>query len=273
MKRSGKTERSFMDDIYIIADACSNHNQDFDRACELVRAAKDVGCDAVKFQLFTADNLWNKDTQPSYYAAAVKNELPKEWIPDLFKLAHDVGIEFGCTAFDLETVDFLYPFVDFYKVASYEMLYTDLLNKIDSMKKPFYVSTGMSSRREVHELVYGGYRNLCGIFHCVSKYPPKTIDTINVERIQATYPHLPVGYSDHTGDISHIAYKCVNADMLEFHLDLGDLKGNESSAGHCWSKEEATRMVEVLKRERIKYTREDWGERHLRTNPDTGLRG
>lgn len=262
-----------MDKIYIISDACSNHNQDFERAKELVRASKEVGCDAVKFQLFTADKLWDKEKQPEHHAAAIKSELPKEWIPDLHKLAHSIGLEFAVTVFDLETVDWLIPFVDFYKVASYEMMWFDLLREIDKTGKPFYVSTGMSSRREVFELVNEGFQNLSGIFHCVSNYPAIESDHWMLNQFQTSYPHLPVGWSDHTRSITSVKMATSDADMLEFHIDLDDELGSETIHGHCWHKRVATKMVKAVKQQRIESTREDWDQRYLRTNPETGLRG
>ena len=42
---------------YIIAEMSANHNQDFEQAVEIIKAAKDVGADAVKLQTYKPDTM------------------------------------------------------------------------------------------------------------------------------------------------------------------------------------------------------------------------
>ena len=42
---------------FIIAEMSANHNMDFDRAVEIMKAAKDAGADAIKIQTYTADTI------------------------------------------------------------------------------------------------------------------------------------------------------------------------------------------------------------------------
>ena len=42
---------------FIIAEMSGNHNHDFDRAVEIMRAAKEAGADAIKVQTYTADTI------------------------------------------------------------------------------------------------------------------------------------------------------------------------------------------------------------------------
>ena len=48
-----------------------------------------------------------------------------------------------CTPFDLESLDKIANFVDHIKIASYELLWDELLIKAAQTKKPIIISTGM----------------------------------------------------------------------------------------------------------------------------------
>ena len=43
--------------VIIVAELSANHKQDYDRALEIVHAAKEAGADAVKLQTYTADTI------------------------------------------------------------------------------------------------------------------------------------------------------------------------------------------------------------------------
>jgi len=42
---------------YFISEVSSNHSQDINRAKEFIKVSKEIGCDAVKFQLFKIEKL------------------------------------------------------------------------------------------------------------------------------------------------------------------------------------------------------------------------
>ena len=128
-------DREDSDRVFIIAEMSANHNHDFNIAVETVKAAKAAGADAIKLQTYTADTLtldcdneyfqikhgtlWDGDTLHSLYEKAY---TPWEWQEDLYKYAHEVGIELFSSPFDLSAVDFLENIgVSAYKVASFEI--------------------------------------------------------------------------------------------------------------------------------------------------------
>ena len=45
---------------FVIAEAGSNHNKNFDQALKLIDAAKEAGTNAVKFQTFSSKTIYNK---------------------------------------------------------------------------------------------------------------------------------------------------------------------------------------------------------------------
>ena len=111
---------------FIIAEAGANHNRDFDIAKKLIDSAVDAKCDAVKFQTYSSETLYVKNT-PDF--AGYKNinklikdiELPRHWQKDLKLYCDDEGIEFMSTPFDEKAVDELYEIgVKRLKIAGFE---------------------------------------------------------------------------------------------------------------------------------------------------------
>ena len=129
-------------------------------------------------------------------------ELPLEFLPELTRRAHHQKIFLGCTPFYLEAVGELYEYVDFYKIASYELLWTDLLAECARTEKPLVLSTGMATINEIDRAVET-YRKAGGqdltLLHCISGYPTP-IEECNlaaIESLRRRY-HCEVGWSDHS---------------------------------------------------------------------------
>src|SRR5580704_5811023 len=159
-----------------IAEASSNHGRDLSRARAFVDAAVDAGCDAVKFQLFKIDRMFAPEilAQSPKHRARVEWELPPAHLAPLAEHCSKRKIQFSCTPFYTEAVAELEPFVDFYKVASYELLVTDLLKACARTGKPVVLSTGMATLPEISDaasiLKESGARDVT-LLHCVSAYP------------------------------------------------------------------------------------------------------
>src|SRR5258706_14770504 len=134
-----------------IAEVSSNHAQDLDRALGFVDAAAACGCDAVKFQLFRIAKLFAPEVLAKSPALRARErwELPVAYLMPLAERARERGILFSCTPFYLEAVEELKPYVAFYKIASYELLWTDLFKPYAATVKPLILSTGLPSMPEV----------------------------------------------------------------------------------------------------------------------------
>jgi sialic acid synthase SpsE len=237
-----------------IAEVSSNHAQDLGRCLAFVDAAADCGADAVKFQLFRIDQMF----APEILARSAKHrmraawELPLAFLPDIADRARQRGIQFMCTPFYLDAVGQLLPHVDAFKIASYELLWDDLLRACGRTGKPVILSTGMADLSEITHaadtLAQMGARNVT-LLHTVSAYPTPVADAnLNAMATIARATGLPCGWSDHTVSPA-VIYRAAfthRAPAIEFHLDL-DTTGAEYAAGHCWLPEQIAPVIATIR--------------------------
>jgi len=199
--------------IFITAEAGSNHNGNLNTAVELVYKAKEAGADAIKFQSFSLHGLFS----PPYYekALGIKNSTWQKkieeaqfrpgWHKVIAEKAEKAGICYFSTPFSPEAVDILDQYVPFYKIASGDITFTPLLEKVASKGKGVFISTGAARLEEIDTAV-SLMRNynlpfIC-IMHCVMLYPPPD-DALHlhfIDTLKKRY-NLPVGFSDHTQGI------------------------------------------------------------------------
>jgi N-acetylneuraminate synthase len=237
-----------------IAEASSNHARDLSRALAFVDAAADARCDAVKFQLFKIDRMFAPEIlrQSAKHRARGEWELPVEHLAPIAEHCARRRIAFSCTPFYVEAVEELRPFVDFYKVASYELLVTPLLEACAATGKPIVLSTGMATIEEIRKaasvLKSAGASDVT-LLHCVSAYPtpPEEANLSAIAAIREATGY-PVGWSDHTRKPSVIerAVHRWDASVVEFHLDL-DGQGAEYASGHCWLPGEIAPVIARLR--------------------------
>jgi N-acetylneuraminate synthase len=241
--------------VNFIAEVSSNHSRNLDRSLEFIDCAAKIGCTTVKFQLFRIDQLFSPEAlkNTEKLRTRTKWELPLEFVPKLAQRCREVGIEFSCTPFYLDAVTELEPYVAFYKIASYELLWDDLLTACARTGKPVILSTGMATIVEIKHAVDVLQRNGCKapiLLHCTSAYPTPyaeanlaAIETIR----QAT--GCEVGWSDHTVEpaVIHRAIHRWGARVIEFHLDL-DGKGEEFESGHCWLPDQIAAVIRDVKK-------------------------
>jgi N-acetylneuraminate synthase len=272
--------------VKFIAEVSSNHSRDLQRAKRFIAAAADAGCDAVKFQLFKIEDMFAPEIleRSAEHRAREAWELPVAFLPELKRTCGEHGLEFACTPFYLKAVAELEPFVDFYKIASYELLWTELLREVGATGKPIILSTGMATMPEIRlaleALESVGARDI-SLLHCVSAYPTpvKECNLASIETIRTATGH-PVGWSDHTRAPAVIerAVHCWSAAIVEFHLDL-DGAGAEFKSGHCWLPEEIAPVIERIRTGELadgRYlkapTEAELPDRLWRTDPADGLR-
>jgi len=207
---------------YIIAEIGSNHDQSLTRAMLLISAAKVAGADAAKFQLYRADSLVERRNAEAYREIYEATEMPVTWLPRLKEYCDYLKIDFMCTAYDEWGVGLVAPYVDLFKVASFELTDHKLLLSLRDTSiitgKKVVLSTGMGDMAEVLKAVQIiGFDNLAYVLHCTSSYPCqledanlKAILTLKWELRRADCAHrddgndlyqIPIGLSDHTTNI------------------------------------------------------------------------
>jgi len=223
---------------FIIAEIGSNHNRKLETAKQLIDVAKDSGCDAVKFQSYTASGTYSIYTPrlsemdgrskegETPYELIERIQMPVEWHPELKAYCDSVGITFCSTPFDETMVDVLESVnVPFYKVSSYEITHYPMLMKIAHTEKPVILSTGNSSLYDIRAAVALLDKNGCqayALLHCISQYPAKHEDMnlLCIKTLQKTFDCV-VGLSDHTIDpISSIMAVTLGASIIEKHITL-----------------------------------------------------
>jgi sialic acid synthase SpsE len=236
---------------FIIAEIGSNWTS-FHEAKDSISFAKQAGADAVKFQAFKYDSLYGFDDRPEILKATPypetngTKELPLEWLPKLKEKADACGIEFMCSAFSPELVDAVDPFVTVHKVASSEMAYPQLLERVKSKGKPILLSVGASAKGDVsHALgILEGAQVV--LMYCVAAYPSRYINLFQMADLQERFK-VPIGFSDHSLDVVYpalSAYKHFGARVIEKHVNFTEHKTPDS--GHSLNAYDFNFMCEVL---------------------------
>jgi len=221
---------------FLIAEAGSNHNGLEPQAIQLIDVAASAGVDAVKFQVFRADRLYPKDAGMSDYLKIGRSiydiiaemEMPYAWVPALAARCREHGMLFLASVFDEESADRLAPFVDAFKIASYELTHVPLIRYLLRAGKPVIVSTGAATLAEVAETVdavrSAGHHGLM-LMQCTAAYPAP-LESLNVRAIPAMKAafDVPVGLSDHSRDplVGPLAAVAAGANLIEKHFTLSN---------------------------------------------------
>jgi N-acetylneuraminate synthase len=218
---------------FIIAEIGINHNGDIELAKKLVLAAKDAGCDAVKFQKRTVDVVYTKTelemARQSPFGETNGDlkrglEFDEKRYLEIDKYCKQINILWFASPWDEASVDFLEKFnTPCYKVAAASVTDSGLLDKIRATGKPVLLSCGMSSEAEIEKAVRRlDAKNLI-LMYCRSLYPAPA-NKINMRAMQTLmtkYPNILTGYSGHEEDtVISAAAVSLGACAVERHFTL-----------------------------------------------------
>ena len=218
---------------YIIAEIASNWEGSFIKAKKLIQESKNAGADAVKFQMWRADDLYN-NKHPNWNFIK-KSEITFEKAKELKKISDKIGIEFFCSAFYPEAIEILEKLkVKRYKIASRTCLFKDpysleTLVAKSQTKKPVIISMGMGGDKKKIERIFSKNKKI--FCYCISEYPTK------INKINWKTAIKFDGFSDHTlGIIAPITFailqkqKNVKNILIEKHVKLKNSKGPDASS-------------------------------------------
>lgn len=224
--------------VYIIAEMSANHAGKIENAFRIIEEAAKAGADCVKIQTYTADTLTiDCDREEyrikgglwdgySYYHLYEQAYTPWEWQKALMEKCREVGVDFLSTPFDFTAVDFLEGLgIEFYKIASFELVDIPLIEYVAEKGKPMIISCGMGSIEEISEAVEACHRkgndNIV-LLKCCSQYPSKLEDLNlhNIVDIKSRFDK-PVGLSDHSfGSLAPVIAVSLGARVIEKHICL-----------------------------------------------------
>ena len=224
----GRNQVDLSKSVYLIAEIGSNHNQDKNRALEMIDMAAEAGADAVKFQSILFDKIY----QPQYEKKEFREwfsqiELDESWCVDLANRAAQKGVDFISAPTYVEAVDLLEDnHVPAYKIASPQTQGNhDIVRRVAQTGKPVIMSLGYSEYSDISDavkIVHNEGNKDVVLLHCVSKYPMKPQEA-NLKFIQTLRQMTGcyVGFSDHSLD-DHVTLAAVamGACVIEKHVTI-----------------------------------------------------
>lgn len=250
--------------VFIIAELSANHGHSIDIAKETIRAAKRAGVDAIKLQTYTPDTItlncskpdfliegtiWEGKTLYDLYSEAF---LPWEWHAELFQTAREEGLICFSSPFDKTAVDLLESLdAPAYKIASFEITDTPLIEYVASKGKPMIISTGIANYGDI-KLAVETCRNVGNndivLLKTSSQYPAK-IEDANLQMIPELAREFNVisGLSDHTyGELVPVIATALGARVIEKHFILDKSIGG-ADASFSLDEKEFTAMVKAVR--------------------------
>lgn len=250
--------------VYVIAEMSANHAGKIENAFRIIEEAAKAGADCVKIQTYTADTLTIDCTDEpyiikgglwdgyNYYQLYKEAYTPWEWQKALKEKCEEVGVDFLSTPFDVTAVDFLEELgVEFYKIASFELVDIPLIEYVAGKGKPIIMSCGMGSIEEIEEALAACKRqgnDKVVLLKCCSQYPAQYED-MNVSVIADMKERfgVPVGLSDHSmGALAPVVAVSMGAQVVEKHVCLSREIENPD-AGFSMEMEEFARMVQDVR--------------------------
>ena len=232
----------------IIAEIGSNWEGKISSAKKIIKECKDAGADGVKFQMWRAEDLYSKKIPE--WDNIKKSELNFEKAKIIKKYSDSIGIEFFCSVFYPEAVDFMESLkIKKYKIASRTSIKKDFnsndtLKKIALTKKSVIISMGMGGNKKIIKQKISNNKDL--FCYCISKYPTK-ISEINWKKAMEYN-----GFSDHTlGFTAPIIFAVLHKQkgtkniFIEKHVKNKNSKGPDASSS--MTTEELTKMISTIR--------------------------
>lgn len=222
---------------FVIAEVAGSHEGSLEQAKRLLEVSREVGADAVKFQIFKADELI-VPALPKYHSFKEVEFSPEQWL-ELLNYSRKLEIIFLADVFDIPSLKLMdRPEVKGYKVHLTNIANSYLLSSIAKTEKPVFLATSGATLEEIRTAIdtlkSNGSSNII-IMHGYQAYPTK-LEEVNLRlmgKLKELF-HLPVGFLDHVDGgtemaiIVPIAAIAFGACVIEKHITLDrSLKGTD----------------------------------------------
>jgi N-acetylneuraminate synthase len=218
--------------VFVVAEIGINHNGSVETAKKLIDMAVQTGCDAVKFQKRTVDVVYTPEElakeRESVFGKTNGDlkrglEFGQEQYKEIDAYCKEKGIIWFASPWDEQSVDFFEQFnIPCYKIASASLTDDALLAHIRSKGKPVILSTGMSTKEQIHHAVEVLGTDDLIILHCTSTYPSENNElNLNVIHWLKETFSCPIGYSGHERGIAPpLMAVMLGACVVEKHITL-----------------------------------------------------
>lgn len=239
---------------YLIAEIGSNHDQDKQRAIDLIGKAAAAGADAVKFQSLSFDEIYLASHETAAFREWFRAiELPEDWYENLAEASRQAGVDFlsapcyPASISLLEAVD-----IPAYKLGSPQVQGdTRTLRATARTGKPLIMSSGYCEKTDLDRAVAicreEGNEQIV-LLHCVSRYPTNYSEC-NLRFMPALTQEYgyATGLSDHTpGGHMAVAAVALGACIIEKHVT--DDRARKGPDHHfALTFDEFTRMVSEVR--------------------------
>jgi len=222
---------------YFIAEVGINHNGSFETACKLIDMASNVGVDCVKFQkrdfnksivsaYLDSPYLHSNSFGRTYREHKEALEFTESQLLELLQYSLVKGISFSCSAFDIESFEFIEKEINppFHKIASPLTVNHDLLRAVASFQRPMFISTGMTSYDEIASMVDAilPINDKIVLFQCTTLYPTEDneVDLKVLASFQQDFDVL-CGFSSHDRSVVFPSVAMAfGACVFEKHITL-----------------------------------------------------
>ena len=221
--------------VFIIAEIGINHNGDVEIAKKLIDVAISAGCDVVKFQKRSVDKIYSKDILDTPRESPWGNTTRDQKLGLEFsfkeysiidKYCKRKKIDWFVSCWDIESQIQMRKFkTKFNKVASAMLIHDKLLNEIAKEKKHTFISTGMTTIKQISNAVKIFRKHKCSfeLMHSHSAYPMKhnEANLLLIKTLKKKF-NCNVGYSGHEVGSYNVCLPAVilGATSIERHLTL-----------------------------------------------------
>ena len=231
---------------FVIAEAGSTHDQSLTKAYELCIEAQCAGADAVKFQYWSySQRLAERRHHPELASVYEGYRIPESWVKELRTYCGKIGIEFMCTCYLPEDLDFLAQHVNRFKISAFEATDIEFVSSHLKYGRETFISVGMVDMKSAQALIPNGRSDILRPLHCISAYPPAA-NQLNLSCIRNGF----YGFSDN-GSLSELtgalAVAC-GAKAVEVHFRLDRTQPDNPDYHHSLRSDRLRRYIDNIRK-------------------------